>query len=270
MMPERIIPNLKNVAVTLLIPLYSRALESQRPDALLRDDKASEIVKKMDCDFSHLKLSGHDEISVILRMREFDRRISRFLERNPDGVVVHIGCGLDTRFERVDNGMVEWFDLDLPEVVDLRNALIDTQGERYHLLSGSVLDEPWMKSVEAYADRPVMFAAEGVLVYFEAAQVKDLVLRLRIHFPGAELVCDGHKPYVIWADNLQLAALKLSARVRWGLKHPRDLESWGEGIALLDEWYYFEGPEPRVKPYRWMSRFPLLAKSAGIFQYRLG
>ena len=119
-MPEKTLPNLNGVAETLLITLYARAVESQRPDALIKDDKAVAIVKQMDCDFSRLKLHGHDEIAVILRMRKFDRHVQEFLTRNPNAVVVHIGCGLDTRFERVDNGRVEWFDLDLPEVIEPR------------------------------------------------------------------------------------------------------------------------------------------------------
>lgn len=119
-MPEKTHPNLNGVAETLLITLYARAVESQRPDALIKDDKAVAIVKQMDCDFSRLKLQGRDEVAVILRMRKFDRHAREFLNRNPNAVIVHIGCGLDTRFERVDNGRVEWFDLDLPEVIEPR------------------------------------------------------------------------------------------------------------------------------------------------------
>lgn len=269
-MPEKTIPDLKDVSETLLITLYARAVESQRPDALMKDDKAAEIVKQLDCDFSHLKLHGHDEIAVILRMREFDRHARHFLDHNPMGGVVHIGCGLDTRFERVDNGRVEWYDLDLPEVIELRRKLIGGEGERYRLLSGSVLESTWLEALSAQRQRPILFLAEGVFPYFETMQVKSLVLTLRDNFPGAELVCDAHTPFVIWADNLQLAFSKINARLRWGLKHGKDVESWGSGITLLEEWFYFDRPEPRLNAYRWMRFFPFLGKSTGIFHYKLG
>ncbi len=269
-MPEKTTPNLKDVSETLLVTLYARAVESQRPDALIKDDKAVAMVKQMDCDFSRLKLHGHDEVAVILRMREFDRQAREFLSRNPDAFVVHIGCGLDTRFERVDNGQVEWFDLDLPGVIELRKNLIGGEKERYHLLSGSVFEGNWLEAVSPYHQRPFLFLAEGVLPYFETAQVKSLVLTLRDHFPGAELVCDAHTPFVIWTDNLQLAFAKINARLHWGLKHGKDVESWGTGISLLDEWFYFDRPEPRMKAYRWMRHIPLLGKSTGIFHYKLG
>jgi O-methyltransferase involved in polyketide biosynthesis len=269
-MPEKTSRILDGVSETLLITLYTRALESQRPDALIRDEKAVEIVKKMNIDFSRLKLHGHDEVGVILRMRHFDRKAREFLARNPEAVVVHFGCGLDTRFERVNNGKVQWFDLDLPEVIKLRRELIGGEEGRYHLLGASAFEDAWLDAVKPYERRAFLFMAEGVFPYFEEAQVKALFLKLRHHFPGAELVCDAHTPFVIRTDNLQLALSGVKARLHWGLKHGRDVETWGEGITMLEEWFYFDDPEPRMASSRWMRHIPLLGKSTGIFHYRLG
>jgi len=269
-MPEKTSRLLNGVSETLLMTLYTRAVESQRPDALIRDEKAVEMVKKMDYNFSRLRLRGHDEVAVILRMRTFDRQARDFLARNPQSVVVHFGCGLDTRFERVDDGRVQWYDLDLPEVIELRRKLIGGEGERYHLLSGSAFDDAWLEAVSRHGKRAYLFMAEGVLPYFEETQVKALVLKLRDRFPGAELVCDAHTPFVIWTDNLHLAMARINARLLWGLKHGKNVESWGEGISMLEEWFYFDDPEPSMAPFRWMRHFPLLGKSTGIFHYRLG
>jgi O-methyltransferase involved in polyketide biosynthesis len=269
-MLEKSHPDLSGVSETLLITLYTRAVESQRPDAMLKDDRAVAIVKQMDFNFTRLTLHGHDQVAVILRMKEFDRHVQQFLTRNPEAVVVHIGCGLDTRFERVDNGRVEWFDLDLPDVIKLRNKLIGGEQERYHLISGSIFENGWLESLSPYKRLPFIFIAEGVLPYFETARVKSLVLTIRDLFPGAELVCDAHTPYVIFMDNLQLAFAKVDARLRWGLKHGKDMESWGTGITMLEEWFYFDGDEPRMRPYRWMRLFPFFAQSTGIFHYKLG
>ena len=258
------------VSETLLLPLYARAVESQRPDPLLKDDKAVEIVWKMEYDFGRMKLSDGDNVAMILRLREFDRLVREFLKCYPEAAVVHIGCGLDTRFERVDNQQVEWYDLDLPEVIDLRKRLIGGEKARYHLLSNSVFEEAWLETLQIQAQRPFLFLAEAVLLYFEEVRVKTLVLTLQSRFPGAELVCDAHTPFAIWTDNLQFAMGGLRARVHWGLKHAKDLESWCAGIALLEEWYYFDKPEPRLGAMQWMRHFPLLGKSAGIFHYRLG
>lgn len=269
-MSEKIPQSLEGVSETLLITIYVRARESQRPNAMINDNRAVAMVKQIDYDFSRIRMQRHDEVGLIMRMNNFDNHVRDFLKRNPDAVVVHIGCGLDTRFERVDNGRVEWFDLDLPEVMALRQKLIQSENSRYHTLTTSVLEDGWLEEVSRFKPRPFMFIAEGVFPYFEEAQVKSLFLKLRDRFPGAELVCDAHTPFVIRTDNLQLALSKVSARLRWGLKHGKDVEGWGDGLLLLDEWFYFDDPEPRMSAYRWMRHFPLLGKSTGIFHYQLG
>jgi O-methyltransferase involved in polyketide biosynthesis len=142
-MTETAYQDLSGVAETLLIILAIRAFESQRPDALIKDERAEVLVSQMDQDFLRKKLAkieDYSQVATILRSRDFDRHARDFLARHPEAVVVHIGCGLDTRFERLDNGRVEWYDLDLPDVIELRRKLIGGEGERYHLLACSVLD----------------------------------------------------------------------------------------------------------------------------------
>ena len=230
-MTEKIIPSLGGVSETLLIPLYVRARESQRPGGMIQDEKAVAIIKQIGGDFSRFRLQGHDVVAVILRMNKFDNHVRLFLKQNPEAVVVHIGCGLDTRFERVDNGTVEWFDLDLPEVIALREKWIGNESSRHHTLAASVFEPGWRDKVSRFKPRPFLFIAEGVLPYFKEAEVKALFLELHRQFPGAELVCDAHTPFVIRMDNLQLALSKVSARLQWGLKHGKDVESWGEGFG---------------------------------------
>jgi O-methyltransferase involved in polyketide biosynthesis len=269
-MSEKILQNLNGVSQTLLMTLYVRARESCRLNAMIKDDKAVAMVNQIEYDFSRLRMHRHDEVAVIMRMRKFDSHVRDFLTRDPDAVVVHIGCGLDTRFERVDNGRVEWFDLDVPVVMELRQKLISSESKRYHALAASVFDTGWFAEVSQYKPRPFIFIAEGVLPYFEEAQVKSLFIKLREHFPGCELVCDAHTPFVIWADNMHLAFGGIKVRMQWRLKNPRDVEGWGDGIRLLDEWNYYEDDEPYMKAFRWVRLIPPLAKSSGIFHYQLG
>ncbi|MCX6030047.1 MAG: class I SAM-dependent methyltransferase [Chloroflexi bacterium] len=272
-MSETTNQNLSGVAETLLMTLYIRAMESQRPDAMIKDEKAVALVTQMSYDFDRvkqIKMDEDDKVTVILRNLEFDRYARDFLTRHPEAVVVHIGCGLDSRFERVDNGQVEWYDLDLPDVIELRRKFIGGEGKRYHLLGCSAFHSAWLDAVSAHRQCPFLFLAEGVLMYFEEAQVKSLVLMLRDHFPGAELVIDAFSPYSVWANNLRLSITKFGVRYHWGLKHGQEIESWGDGIHLLDEWGYFDRPEPRLDHIRWMRHIPLLARVLRIYHYRLG
>ncbi len=263
---------LSGVAETMLITLYLRAMESQRPDALIKDEKAVALVMQMSYDFDRVRqiqMDEDDKVGVILRNREFDRYVRDFLARHPEAVVVHIGCGFDSRFERVDNGRVEWYDLDLPDVIELRRKFIGGEGQRYHLLGRSAFDSAWLDAVSAHRQRPFLFLAEGVLMYFEEAQVKSLVLTLRDRFPGAELVFDAFSPYSVWANNLRLSITKFGIRYHWGLRRGQEIERWGDGIHLLDEWGYFDRPEPRLDHIRWMRHIPLLARVLRIYHFRL-
>ena len=263
---------LSGVAETLLITLYIRAMESQRPDALIKDERAEALVRQLDQETLRKTLALTDDFSrvaVILKGREFDRFAQDFLARHPDAVVVHIGCGLDTRFERVDNGLVEWYDLDLPDVIELRRTLIGGEGAHHHFLACSVLDSAWLDVVSAHHQRPFLFLAEGVFMYFKAAQVKSLVLRLRDRFPGAELVFDAFSPIMRWGHNIRVTRTGVGAYLHWALKRAQDLERWSDGIRLLEERFPFQYPEPRMRRALQMRLFPFLATAIGVFHYHL-
>jgi methyltransferase (TIGR00027 family) len=275
--------SLSGAAETLLMILAIRAFESQRPDALVKDERAEALVSQMDQDFLRKKLAkveDYSQVAMILRSRDFDIHTQDFLARHPDAVVVHIGCGLDTRFDRTcseqaDTCQVEWYDLDLPEVIALRRKLIGGEGERYHLLACSVLDNVWVDVVSVHRQRPFLFLAEGVFMYLTKTQVKSLVLTMKEHFPGAELVFDAFSPFLRWANNLRVTLTQVGARSHWALKDGRELEKWsaasipGAAIRLLDERFPYQYPEPRLGRALAVRNNPFFARAIGVFHYQL-
>ena len=258
-----------DVSETLIIPLYFRAKESVRPDALLVDNAALELVNRIDFDYSRIRLGAHDQVLIIMRVREFDRMARKFLEEHPGAVVVHIGCGLDTRYKRLEDMQVEWYDLDLPEVIALRRKVGLVDQGRYHTIGASVFDFGWMDQIDLAPSTPLLLIAEGVFMYFEEPQIRSLVFKLREKFQHIDLICDAMTPQLIKMDNLHLVFSKMKARLKWGLNHAKDLETWAEGIRLLEEFYYFESQEERLGVMNLMRYLPLFAKSSGIFHYKL-
>jgi O-methyltransferase involved in polyketide biosynthesis len=110
-------------------------------------------------------------------------------------------------------------------------------------------------------------------MYLEEEQVKTLVLKLRDHFPGAELVFDAFSPFHIWRSNLQFSIARIRdrfPRFHWGIWRGQDLETWGAGIRLLDDWGFLDPPEPRLASIRWMRHFPLAARAGRIYHFQLG
>ena len=149
-------------------------------------------------------------------------------------------------------------------------ALLKDEKPRCHRLASSALDFAWMDAVKPLRGRPFLFLAEGFFAYLSQAEVKQLVLGLKENFPGSELMFDSTPPILKYMSSLHPELKHTHASVRWGLGNSHTLESWGSGICLLSEWYYFTQTEPRLKPYRWMRFVPVLGKGYKIVHYRLG
>lgn len=259
---------LEGIARTLLVPLACRAMETRRPDAILHDPRALEIFDSLGGTKDFLMgMRGHDLFAAVMRVRQFDRYAHSFLDRNPGGMVVDIGCGLDTRFERLDDGQLIWIGVDLPEVINLRMELLpDTIRSR--TIARSMLELAWIDDVAKYG-KPVIFLAEGVFPYFSASEVKPLLVALGRRFPGSELVFDALSPLMAWIHNHSSPVLKQSGTsVKWDLRRLEELESWG--ATLLERWGYFDKPEPRLGAASLFGLIPPLAKGTFILHFRLG
>ena len=207
-----------------------------------------------------------DVFVTAMRVRQFDTYAHNFLGRNPGGLVVDLGCGLDTRFDRLDDGQLSWLGIDLPEAIALRNTVLPDK-ERCKSIAMSMLETCWLDEVEN-PGKPVIFLAEGVFPYFSTAAIKPMVMEMRRRFPSGELVFDAASPFISRHHNRNSSVLKRSGtRILWDAKNPQELETWG--LQLLDHWYYFDKPEKRLRAFRWIRFIPGLSKATGIFRYRL-
>ncbi len=218
---------LHGVPRTALVVLACHAIESSRPDGLLHDRRAVEVYQALGGSRDFLMgLSGEDILYTCMRARQFDAFARTFLANHPGGLVVDLGCGLETRFERLDDGQCCWLGVDLPEVIDLRGTVLpDT--ERSQTIAQSMLEISWLDEVERI-NKPVIFLAEGVFPYFSTASLRPMMAALAARFPGGELVLDATGPLLTRLHNLSSSVLKRSGvRMQWDAKAPEELESWG-------------------------------------------
>lgn len=222
---------LGRVQETLLIPLYARAIETSKPDGMLADPRAVEMVAAIDYDFS--RFDGIDSlVGANLRTLVFDEWVRRFLAAHPDGTVVEIGTGLNTRFERVDNRRAHWFDLDLPDAIDLRRAFF-ADDERRRMLAASVTDAAWTVDV-LRAPEPYVFAAEAVLAFLDESEVRRVFDLLAEHFPGSVLAVDTVGGPMLAAQGGRDVLGTVAARMRWPCDDPYAPERWRPGIELVE------------------------------------
>ncbi|MEV0936282.1 class I SAM-dependent methyltransferase [Streptomyces phaeochromogenes] len=225
-------PRLGDVQETLLIPLYARAVETRKPRGMLRDPRAVEMVDALDYDFSRFD-GAKSLLGANLRTLLFDLWVRDFLERHPSGTVVEIGTGLNTRFERLGNGTVHWFDLDLPDVIALRRGFFEDT-DRRRMIAASVTDPGWMEEVRSSSPGPYFLAAEAVLIYLEEELVRSVFRQIAERLPGARLALETAASGMVDTQDSHDVLAKVAARMRWSCDSPGALEHWQPGLSLTD------------------------------------
>lgn len=224
---------LSGVPETMLIPMYARSLESKKPDHAIYDQEAVEMVDRLDYDFSKFDKGKMSLWGCVARTVIFDRELKRYIKYHPECVCVNIGCGLDTRFSRIDNGTIIWYNLDVPSVIDIRKALLP-QKERELLIAESVLDETWLSKITRKDD--VVFIIEGLLMYFAEAQVKDIFSMIRKNFPKATIYAELSSVTMVKNQKHHDVINETNAKFKWGIKHSKDVEAICPFMKLTGEW----------------------------------
>jgi O-methyltransferase involved in polyketide biosynthesis len=226
-MPNTTKVELGKVQETLFFPLLARARETASRRPLLRDPKAVEVVSTVD--FHRGTYRTPMRFLMVIRAMILDWWIRQFLAEHPAGTVVELGTGLNTRFERTDNGSVHWIDLDLPDTIELRRRFFADTGRR-RMLAASLLDDDWLTEVEALPG-PYFFVADGVLPYLTEDEVTGTLARLAARFPGSKLAFDSYPQMALEWEH-KLAAKRDIAFWQWSCDDPRTLERFG--LRLLE------------------------------------
>ena len=255
-MKERV--QLGAVQETLLIPLWARAVDFLKPHSILKDAQAAELVKRIDYDFSKFAGAWKSQVGCCLRGAIFDQWTRAELAKDPETLVVEIGAGLDTRYERLGGAARRWIDLDMPDSMALRRRFFVENSQR-RFIEGSALEEDWTKPVRAMAEEhPVVFVAEGVLMYFSEEDVKRLFGLLARHFPGSSLLFDNLGPAMVKHQSTHDSVTKTAAKFAWGMADIREVETWGLPCTLEQTASFFDAPQEALRNLLWMERAMLL------------
>jgi len=238
---------------TMLMTLSSRAIQSQWKDPILPDPWAEEAMRHIDYDMGeHYKGAGSWSMwkdigptIVATRAATFDLLTRRFLADHPDAVVLQVGCGMDSRVFRVDPPAgVEWYDVDYPDVIDLRRQLFPERSA-YHQVGAGLDDLHWLDEVPR--ERPGLLIAEGVLHYLDKAEVKALLNAVVAHFTGGQMIFDACNSMIVKRAGSNVGGT--GATYKWGLDDPQDIQQLEPKLELIKEYK----PSEMVA----FSRFPL-------------
>jgi O-methyltransferase involved in polyketide biosynthesis len=258
-MSSKIQIKLTGVPETLLISTRARYLESKRTNGIIHDPKTVEIMDAIEYDFSgDREVSKGSQVGTAIRTEILDEQTLVFLKKYPECVVVNLGCGLDTRFYRLDNGLIHWYDLDVPETINVRRSFF-RESDRYHLISKSVLDFSWLKDIPNH--KPTLIIAEGLLMYFEEYEVRAILKQIGKRFLQCEMLIEGMSPFIAKNSDKHADVKKYAATFKWGIKTGKEIDRWNIGLIFVAEFYYFDRHRSRVPFYlRWLCQIPAFRK----------
>ena len=253
-MVNKIEVELGPVQETLLIPLLGRAVETEKPHGLFKDIKAAEIIERLDYDFGKWKRSSFGGFCI--RALLYDEQVKRFLDLHPAGTVVEIGAGLNTRFERLDNGRARWLEIDLPDSMSLRRRFF-ADNERRTMLAADALDGEWHEKVAALPP-PYLFISEAVLIYLDADDAKRALAPLAKRFPGSWLLMDITSTKAVESQHRNPFMKKMSKAswFRWKCDDPRALSAWG--LELEESQTFADAPAHLIKAMPLVYRLMML------------
>jgi len=265
---------LTGVAETLMITLYARYVETQRSDSLFQDPKTVEIVDRTNYNFDKYAKGWASQLGVVIRVREYDRIAQQFLEAHPNAVVVNLGCGLCTRFTRLDNGSGRWYEVDFPEVIEFRRKFFQ-ESDRYRFIPISILDFAWMDQIQRSAEQPLLILMEGVSPYLSEAENRSLILQICDRLAPAEFVFDVLNRKSAKRTARHDTVSKTGAEFKSGIDSGKEVEAWANGITLKDEVYYLTqfANHPKRLPL-WMRYLsfimvPLFKNSGRILHFQI-
>lgn len=230
-MSEKVSVDLSGAPQTMLATLYLKALDADFDRPVLGDRYAKEAVSRLDYDFRDIGITAKWAPLITVRTAQYDIWARQFLAVHQQCTVVHLGCGLDSRVFRLDPGPgVQWYDVDYPEVIALRQTVFPSRPQ-YHLLATSATDPSWLDSIPA--DRPVLLMAEGISMYLTEDEGAALLRRVVDRFPSGELQIDFYNRLAIKSQKAHTLVRRTGSKLYWAVDSPQDILSRVPGVRLL-------------------------------------
>jgi len=233
------VKKLSGVPRTLLFPVYARAQEAQMKQPLFDDPYSVDMLEKIDFDFSIFvnmpeSMTGNRrdlQAGIAVRTELLDKGVKAFMDNHPQGLVVNMGCGLDARFFRLDNGSMTWIDVDLAEVIDIRQQFFE-ENDRYQMLAASILDGGWFESIVPQNGQKVLLVAEGTLMYFKEEAVKTLFRNLVAKFPRSVFLFEVMGSALGGKVHPSVKCLGQDTICPWGIGDCKAMEDWSDKLTL--------------------------------------
>ncbi|MEZ4663439.1 MAG: class I SAM-dependent methyltransferase [Caldilineaceae bacterium] len=263
--------NLSNVSKTAIITLRSHVIEAHRRPPLIHDPMAAVCLERLHAlakdaavqQIFERKLSRVLTSHIAIRARQYDAIVNTYIAAHPGCTVINLGCGFDTRFWRIDNRNCRYIDLDLPAVIELKQAVLADELE-YEVIGASVLDVAWIDQVTATNNRQFVLVAEGLFMYLPRPAVIELFQQVAAKFADSQLVFEVvTEKYTrgLWKKIVEMKfrsemGVDAGAAYNFGVKRGAEIEDFAPGLKVINEWSFVDDADvyPRILKYMGLAR----------------
>ena len=225
------IMDLNNESKTLFIPLYGKALMSKQ-NLFIKDKKAEEIINNVEYNFRKLKQSKWLSMYMAARARQIDELCNGYIKENKNLVVIHLGCGLDSRALRVNQEYNMWYDLDFESVIELRKQYYK-ESEKYKMIGKSVTDLTWLQDIKECEE--ILIVAEGLTMYLSEEEIKDILVAINNKFKNVTLIFDAYSKKAVKASKIKNPVNQMNAQIKYGLDKMEDFLKLNSNLKFVND-----------------------------------
>lgn len=245
--------NVKGVPETMIQTLYARAKETSQKNPKIKDEMAVSIVKQLDYDFSQADQDKTMRSGVIARTIVLDKMVEEYLDKHKNTIVINIACGLDTRCYRMKGKYIRWYNLDLPETMNIRKQFLIETGPIYQIAK-SAMDESYRDNIQYHGEN-ILVIIEGLTMYLSENDIKKMFSI--IDFKNSTVMVEVMVPFVV--KHIKEKSIEGShAKFTWGIKNGKELEKFLPTFSFLTEVSLVEGMKKLMPIYHVLGKIPFV------------
>ncbi len=276
---------LNAVSETALITLKARVVETEKENPVIRDEMGLECLERLrtllptDTRTRILdrKLPPTLTRHIALRARKYDAYAKEFIVEHPDGLVVSLGCGFDTRYWRVSDQAWNYIEVDLPQVIEAKKQVLGDFAT-YRMIGCNILEDGWVEGIQSIQNKTILFLAEGLFMYLPKPDVVGVFNRLAERFSRSQIVFEVvNEKYTrgLWKKSVERkmrrsAGTTAGSSYEFGLRDAREVETYGENIKVVEEWSYFEDDDIRPRFLRLFRNLKFISRTQWTIKANIG
>lgn len=222
-----------------MFPLYARCYAMKKWPGYFFDYDCEKVRESVGYDFSRLSAKNgtlmmeNAALAAACRQLAFAAEIRDYLREKPYAKVVLLGCGLDTAGHQADNLKCTFVNIDLPDVIELRERLMPP-GTRERNIACDIKEKTWFDGIGYTEKEGAIFIASGMFLYWSRSEVRNLIGRMAKLFKGARIAFDAQNKRGAAAVQKSLANAGSAAKVRFYLNDPeREIRGWNIGCKKI-------------------------------------